>query len=207
MYISSRHNPNYVKVDEWSDPARVLVPSPTLRRVGTDPDLLLSPFMQIVKREFEPLQNFKNRINLACKTRETQLSNEMSKIYHIGDGKLMPYETFLENVNEFDKNLDKTIVDLQAWQQQFQNIIISIGEVKDNISNNLIAAKLNYSLQDQTRVIEKQRYEEQGISLDQLTPDKHTLITGNANVRGGQTKRRRKHQTKTRRNNKQRSKR
>ena len=77
MYIPSRHNANYVKVDEWSDPARVLVPSPTLRRVGTDPDLLLSPFMQIVKREFEPLQNFKNNINLACKTRENKLSNEM----------------------------------------------------------------------------------------------------------------------------------
>jgi hypothetical protein len=153
--------------------------------------------VQIVGRTLAGIDESLTDITTALNNGAANVISNMSKIYHVGDGKLLPYESLLERVDDFNRLLEKTIVELQKLPQSLQATIDSINEIKGSVLDNLTQIKIKYPLQEQLRPVVEKQIGEADMSFDELDPAIKTALTGDAN--GGRTKRRRKQKNKTRR--------
>ena len=195
MFIPQRNNPDYVAEDEWNvPPAPPPPPAPLRRSVGT----MHPPAMvQIVDRRLAGIDESLTDITDALNNGAANVISNMSKIYHVGDGTLLPYEYLLAPIDDFNSRLDETIVKLQGLPQRLQATIDSINAIRDGVSDNLTQIKIKYPLQEQLRPVVQKQIDDADMSFDELDPATKTAVTGNAN--GGRTKRKRQRKNKTRR--------
>jgi hypothetical protein len=165
--------------------------------------------VEIIDRSIRDTDESLIDIETALNNGAASVISNMSKIYHIGDGALLPYNSVLQPINDFNGFLEETIVKLQGLPEKIQATIDNINAIKADVLDNLTQIKIKYPLQEQLRPVVEKQIDEAGISFDELDPAIKTDLTGDANghanddanddAKGGRTKRRRQRKNKTRR--------
>lgn len=197
---------DYVGENEWNVPLAPVPPrmKPSLlQRSNTERREPLS-MRQIIDSKMLTIHQCLSDITNTFDDGANKINSNMSKIYRVGDGKLLPYESFLEPIQEFDFFIQETIRDLGV---EIQDTISHIERINSDVSNNANRAKFKYPLHEQLRPVvqEQLKYTRHRHKLHKKNPGLHTAITGDANrernrksKRGG-NKMRRKLQNQSRR--------